>query len=165
MNDLFETERGLPRVVVVDTNILVLLLVGAVDRSAIGRFKRTSSFSANDLDLAQKFLRRFARIATTPGILAECSNLVGQLIAPLYDRVFEAFSRLVLVLEEQFLSAREIALIPEFARFGYADAGICALPSSEFVLLTDDFRLSEYLRASDRWVVNFNHLRTPGLRY
>lgn len=78
-------DRPLPPAVLVDTNILLLLMVGAADREAIARFKRTKQrFSPDDFDIATGFLRQFSRIATTASILTETSNLAFQLEPPLF---------------------------------------------------------------------------------
>jgi hypothetical protein len=55
----------------VDTNILVLHIVGGWGRSAIPKHRRTRGFTPEDYDLLQFHLRQFDHLKTTPGVLAE----------------------------------------------------------------------------------------------
>jgi len=44
----------------IDTNLLVLFIVGTVNRNRIGNFKRTSKYSKDDYDLLVRVLERSA---------------------------------------------------------------------------------------------------------
>jgi len=59
----------------VDTNLLVLLAVGTVNRSRIETFKRTRQYTQNDFDLLVRVLNNFGRLFTVAHVLAEVSNL------------------------------------------------------------------------------------------
>lgn len=65
--------------VLMDTNLLLLYLVGAFDPEEVPRFKRTSQFTPADFALLVRFLELFQRIVTTPHVLTEAGNLAGQL--------------------------------------------------------------------------------------
>ena len=59
----------------VDTNLLVLLVVGSVNRDRIETFKRTSKYTKADYDLLTRVLGAFQKIYTVAHVLAEVSNL------------------------------------------------------------------------------------------
>ena len=69
------------KLLVIDTNLLLLLPVGSADRKRIQQFKRTREFSEADFEavyeVADYFVRR-SGLLTTPHVLAEASNLVGR---------------------------------------------------------------------------------------
>ncbi len=71
MNTSSVTYSGLP----VDTNLLVLFVVGAVNRERIESFERTSSYTKEDYKLLLQFLANFKKLHTSPHVLAEVSNL------------------------------------------------------------------------------------------
>jgi hypothetical protein len=48
--------------------------------------------------------------------------------------------------------------MPEFVRFGLTDASIAGVARNRYLVLTDDFRLSNFLRSERQDVVNFNHI-------
>jgi hypothetical protein len=62
-----------------DSNLLLLLLIGAVERGLVIRFKRTRVFLQEDYDLLCDVVAQFTRVVTTPHVLAEVSNLATAL--------------------------------------------------------------------------------------
>ena len=61
--------------VLVDTNLLVLYVVGSVSRKRIATFKRTSQYRSEDYDLLVQVLANFSSVYTLAHIMAEVSNL------------------------------------------------------------------------------------------
>jgi hypothetical protein len=76
MTDLDRFDRN-ARVngILVDTNLLVLLIVGSVNRDRVSRFKRTSGYLSADWDLLIGILEQISRRYTLPHVLAEVSAL------------------------------------------------------------------------------------------
>jgi rRNA-processing protein FCF1 len=145
--------------VLVDANLLLMYFVGVFDREAIPRFKRTSQFTPEDFDLLYRFLSNFERVVTTPHILTEVSNLAGQLPDHLRERVFEKLALGIPLLEERYTASKTIASGAPFVRFGLTDSAVLHHARGQYLVLTDDFRLSQYLQHEGVDVFNFNHLR------
>jgi hypothetical protein len=61
--------------VLVDTNLAVLLIVGAVNRDRIAQFKRTRGYTSADWDLLTGILEQIPQRYTLPHVLAEISAL------------------------------------------------------------------------------------------
>jgi hypothetical protein len=59
----------------VDTNLLVLLAIGTVNRDRIETFKRTRQYMKTDYDLLVEVLAGFERLYTVAHVMAEVSNL------------------------------------------------------------------------------------------
>lgn len=146
--------------VLVDANILLLWLIGTIDPNRIPRFGPTKSYSSLDFDVLATFLGHFDKHVTTPNILTEVSNLSRK---NLYGKVLiefaEAFCQAVGVLDETYVSSNTVARPSSFAKFGLTDCGIAALAGREFLVLTDDFALSQSVAAAGGDAVNFNHFR------
>jgi rRNA-processing protein FCF1 len=147
------------RDVLIDTNILLMYFVGSLDPKRIATFKRTAAFTVEDYMILVRFLQFFRAIVTTPNILTEVSNLAGQIAEPLRTPVFQIFAQAVQVISEQYVQSRMATENTTFVRFGLTDAVIASMTAGEVLVLTDDFRLSQYLEHSGLPVVNFNHLR------
>ncbi len=47
----------------------------------------------------------------------------------------------------------------QFAKFGLTDAAIAEIAAKKYLVLTDDFRLSQSLQAAGIDALNFNHVR------
>ncbi len=144
----------------VDTNLLLLLVVGAYDPNRIKIFKRTKQFAIADYELLLRITRGFKNVITTPSILTEASNLLGQLSAELSHRFFRAFSSAIGALAEEYTQRAELAKQPYFAKYGLTDASIIHCVKGKYLVITVDFPLWGFLRHLGVDAVNFNHLRT-----
>lgn len=142
----------------VDTNVLMLLLIGRWDRTRISRFRRTDRFDAADFDKLEAHLRRYAGLVTTAPVLTEASNLMGnafhQTIARTVVEVCSGFDEHVAAKERIFVDGA-------FARLGFGDSSIlvAAEADRELVVLTDDIGLYLELLTRAFQAVNFHHLR------
>jgi hypothetical protein len=58
-------EKHSARGVLVDANLLVLFLVGLINRQRIQNFKRTQDFTIKDFDLLQRLIKRFGKLFAT----------------------------------------------------------------------------------------------------
>lgn len=145
------------RQVLLDTNLLLLLIVGRLDPAQIQKHKSTRNFSVSDHGLLVHKLAEYSSIVTTPAILTEASNLLGNIKSHLL------FAGSMAELCGKFLEIHHpketIFANKSFARLGYADCSILSAISQEVVLITVDVHL--YLQASkDGWEsINFYHLR------
>ena len=145
--------------ILLDSNILLLYCLGAVDPSQIPKFKRTQQFVVEDYFTLTSVLSMFRNIVTTPNILTEVSNLSGHLADPLRSTYFRFFAEAIKLLQEQQISSVSVASGDEFARFGLTDAVLHKVAIQGYLTLTDDFRLSQYLNSKRLPVINFNHIR------
>lgn len=147
------------RRVLVDTNLLLVLLVGAVDRTAITSFKRTRAYTPDDFDLLNAFVGRYQQVVVTPHVLTEASNLLGQLQPNLRGPARRVVAQLVPKLLEEVAPSSELVAEPLFTRLGLTDAAIARTSRGSVTVLTDDLDLYDALARQGGDVVNFNHVR------
>jgi rRNA-processing protein FCF1 len=145
--------------ILVDTNILLLYLVGSVSIDLIGRHKRTEKYAPEDYKRLDALLAQFDRVVTTPQVLTEASNLAAQVAEPARDDIVAAMSRAVDAMKERHVAAIRLVREDCFIDFGLTDAGIVVAAVKGYLILTDDFPLSNYLATAGLDVINFNHLR------
>ncbi|MCC5613443.1 hypothetical protein LC612_43920 [Nostoc sp. CHAB 5834] len=154
------TSRG----VLIDTNLLILWVVGAMNPSQISTYKRTNQYSSEDYSLLTSYIDRFKVILTTPNILTEASNLLegytykGQQALSLLERVAQKT-------QEVFHSSLSIMDIhsKSYLKFGLSDAIIHHLAADNYTVLTDDLKFCSYLQSQGLLAINFNNLRTDFL--
>src|ERR1700744_40865 len=68
-------EKHRSKSVLVDSNLLILLLVGTVNRRRILDFKRTQNFTVEDFDTLSSLVSWFGRLYATPHVLSQVSDL------------------------------------------------------------------------------------------
>lgn len=145
--------------VLIDTNILLLLFVGSVNRDRITRFNRTQTFTPEDYDLLLQILDYFSKIITTPNILTEVNSLANQLGEPERSQCLAIFAQTIVSLEEIHIESKVAARQTLFTKFGLTDCGIMELSRNRYLVLTDDLRLATTLQKSGIDTLNFNNLR------
>ena len=67
------------RILLLDTNLLLLLFIGAKDPKLIAKARTLKAFEESDYDLLEAIIRlNFTSLVTTPHIMTEVSNLLGK---------------------------------------------------------------------------------------
>lgn len=150
------------RVLLLDTNMLLLYLVSQVDASLLHTFKRVDMFAESDISLLARIISRHPGMITTPHVLAEASNFVDH--SPRHRRreMQTALRTFVEQYAELYEEARVLVQQPEFSSVGIADTGLAVL-CSVADLLTTDYRLAGLIQARGGTAMNFNHYRTASL--
>ena len=152
------------RRILLDANVLLLLLVGTADPSLIGEFKRTAAFTEDDFDLLQLVLTYFNDIVTTPHVLTEVSNLLGQLPEHLHETAFAHLRGAIETLNENTTAAQLITSEAIFTRLGLTDAAVTYLARTRVIeVLTVDSALWVHLNYQGVTAYNFHHIRDHGM--
>jgi rRNA-processing protein FCF1 len=144
--------------VLLDTNILLLWLVGHVDVFLLLAWKRVDIFDVEDFERLKKLLFRFSAILTTPHVLAEVSNFIDQ--APQHRRLalIESLRKFADENREHYEQARNLVQRTEFKLLGLTDTALVDL-SADAVVVTMDFHLYNRIVSLGREAINFNHRR------
>ena len=156
----------------VDTNLLVLLVVGATGRDLIPKHRRLRQFVTSDYDLlisligsAKSFGRRTdsvkgGSVLVTPNTLTEASNLLEQHRDPERTRFFDTLR--ILIKENREVIVRSVAASSNsaFSRLGLTDAVLVEAASAETPVITVDLNLFHAVAKRDHSAaVNFTHCR------
>lgn len=146
------------RSAVLDTNLLLLWLVGQVDLTLVRTFKRVQDFTPKDYTILRTTLTPFNTLMTTPHVLTETSNFIYQ--APPHRRVelLAALERFIDGATEVVSQAREVIRFPGFRALGLTDTALSIL-SGKATVVTIDYKLCGKIEARGGRCINFNHLR------
>jgi len=149
---------GRKKSVLVDTNLLLLFFVGAVNAGDVPKFKRTRKYSEQDYANRCRFLNGFDYIVTTPNILTEVSNLGGHLRGDYRWQFFNHIAMSAQVMQEKYRNSMECAASPMCNNFGLADTVAFSVAGNRHLLLTDDSALAKYAGARGVDVVHFKNV-------
>ncbi|TWI70791.1 hypothetical protein LZ24_02212 [Desulfobotulus alkaliphilus] len=149
--------------VLIDTNLLLLLIVGLCDKNIICDHKRTKNFTAADYDLLVSQIDGFSSIWVTSHCLAEVSNLLKQTHKQQAKQLLSCLSTFADRTHESHISKVNIFQNEAYLSLGVSDTGIIQKSKRVSCVYTVDLDL--YLRISriGRKVINFNHLRNQTL--
>lgn len=141
--------------ILIDSNILLLFLVGTYNPLRIQNFKRTQKYTVEDFDLLKSFVKFFTKVITTPNILTEVSNLCSDLP----EQFKLEFVKQIEVLKEHYVPSSEISKLEHFKKYGLTDSGIINLVKGKYLVLSDDLPLVGYLQSKYIDAINFTNLR------
>lgn len=139
-----------------DTNLLVLWLVGNLDPSRIGR-RRLEAFQSEHLLRLNDIVNGFRFHVSTPNILTETSNLIGSGEQQLCRGAAVALARYVEVLDEVYVPSADTLAAPYYIRLGLTDAALAHLAARGDYVLTADGPLYGMLVGHGIYADNFWH--------
>lgn len=147
--------------------MLLAYFVGLYDDisgySIINSFRYTKGkYDTGDFEVLLALLERFDTRVTTPHILTEVSNMLGQLSDPARSICFDLLRRTIPTLRELNISSERLSEDEAFVRFGIADTAIRKVAEGSYLVLTDDFRLSGHLDNIGIDALNFHHIKLLG---
>lgn len=145
----------------IDTNLLVLLVVGATDRQLITKLKCTNDSLLNevDYDALVANLQMYQKIWITSHCLAETSNLLQQTNEVQAKALLTTLAMICQQFSESHMPKESIFVDQHYARLGVADTGFIQKSKSVTCSFTLDFDLYIAVSRLERNVVNFNHIR------
>ncbi len=139
----------------IDTNLLVLLLVGSVDRNLIARHRRTRNFVPEDYDRLIAMIDTLDRVFVTPNTLTETSNLLN---GSQDLRLMKQLNILTQQAVEVYVSSQVAANNGVFNHLGLTDAVLLEAISVSRPLITVDFDLyGAALAKGDKFAFNFTY--------
>jgi hypothetical protein len=130
------------KAIVVDTNLLVLFLVGTTDPSYIEKHLRLyPTYNARHFELLRWRLTSAPKIICTAHILTEASNLARQIAEPMRSEIMATFKRFIELADERHVRSSQASEQPFFLRLGLTDAAILSLNQDQVQVLTVDHDL------------------------
>jgi hypothetical protein len=144
---------------IIDTNILVVYIVGLTDPELVGRTKKTKAYSPEDFHALDALLGKFGKLVTFPNIVTETSNLLEKSESHIKYRIIQNLHSFLEILHESYTSSASLGFDNDAFVFGVTDHVILRSVQDGLVLISDDFELTERYRSLGGDALNFNHIR------
>ena len=125
----------------IDSNLLVLLIVGDVGPELIRKHRRLQMFTPEDYYKLSTLLDTVQSAFVTPNTLTEASNLLAQHREPERSLLFSRLRYLIRQSQEVIIASEEAAANTAFTRLGLTDAALLEAISANTPVLTVDFNL------------------------
>ena len=145
--------------VVLDSNLLLLLVVGLAGEKYVAKHKRLAEYTVEDFRLLTRSISGVECVIVTPNTLTETSNFLGYIAEPDRSYLFNVFREFIGTANEKYLESDVSSRRPEFPRLGLTDCVLLDAVSDAIPLLTADLDLYLAALANGRTAVNFNHMR------
>lgn len=148
-----------------DANLLCLLVVGRIDRSAISSHPRLKAFDGDDYVNLCAILDKIGDPVFCPHVLAETSNLLGfRQSPPQMARWLASLADLIGMFAERgeptIMATRDSA----YHRLGLTDALLLVLAANQsLALVSDDLGLCMEAQRRGATAINYNYVREGAL--
>lgn len=143
----------------IDTNLLVLFVVGTVNPRRIEVFKRTRKYNRGDYQLLLRVMMRLKPWYTLAHVMAEVSNL-SDLSGRELLQARQVLKDTLAVLQEPAMASEHAVQDELYERLGLVDAAIATLArENKCAVLTDDFDLYTALSRKGIAALSFSHLQ------
>lgn len=125
----------------IDTNLLVLLVVGNVNPDLIAKHRRLDGYNVADYEALLELFNLVDRVLVTPNTLTEASNLLGQHGEPERSLLMEGLRVLIEGSTEIVIPSARASTNAAFPSIGLTDSVLLEAVSEERPLLTVDEQL------------------------
>jgi rRNA-processing protein FCF1 len=160
LDDLIREHRDTG--VLVDTNMLLVYLVGLLEPVLVERVNPNRAYSLRDFERVATVLSQFKTLIVTPAILAEVTNLAASRLLDFHNGQFLRMLASALPTSrytERLVKLDSVCARKGFALFGFTDATVEEVGASGVPVFTDDSKLYERLSSLSIKVFNYNHIR------
>lgn len=148
------------KIILLDTNLLTLLIIGFTKVDLIGRHKNTrDDFSVHDFELLKKTISLSSEIIVAPHVLAEASSLLRQIGDPDRSKIMNVFCNFIERTKEIYIKSSSATARDEFVRLGLTDNILIEAGSKDIVLLSTDAPLCIAAELNGHGAINFDHVR------
>lgn len=155
------------RGIIIDTNLMLVYIVGMCNPNYVGHFRRTEGYCKEDYDYISSVLSHFSKVIVTPHILAELSNLSPKIRDNKQDKklaaYFDVFRQVLERTDEEYINKDDILSSTLLPKLGITDLTIVeAAEKYKCLVFTDDGSATGYMRYKGIAVLNLNEqFRTP----
>lgn len=146
--------------ILLDSNLLLLLLIGRLGHKEVENFKKTRNFTTEDAQLLENHIKGEKKFIITPHVVAETSNLIDWLDPSRKAAAYFSLSQYLQQAEEIYEPSKELIQTPVACKLGITDAALFQLTTQRGVeLVTADLELYHWASNQKASAVNFHHLR------
>lgn len=130
--------------IAIDTNALILLIIGSIDPRLFKNHKRTSIYSNEDYEYLTEIIGEYNRLIVLPNIWTEVDNLLNDFSGRYKDVYVEKMKYATREISEEYLKSFEATQNYAFFDLGITDTQVLSISKKCDFLITADSRLSDY---------------------
>jgi rRNA-processing protein FCF1 len=134
--------------IIIDTNSLIVLIIGLIDENLISKHKRTSIYSKEDFYELLNLIGDFKNLLVLPNIWTEVDNLLNNFQGnQKRDYIFK-IREIISNSTEKYLETKFGLESQYFERLGLTDSLILEFAKDCKFIITSDSKLSDYANAN-----------------
>jgi len=148
------------KALLLDSNLLVLFVVGSAGENLIHRHNCLDAFDVEDYRQITAMIANASHLILVAHVLAETSNLIRQISEPAKSEVTAILKLLIDKFQEDTLPSADATAHAQYLRLGLTDAVLLTLSATpNAVLFTADHDLYGAATGEGREAYNFFHFK------
>jgi rRNA-processing protein FCF1 len=135
--------------ITIDTNALIVLLVGLIDTRLISQHKRTSIYEEQDFNDLISVIESFDRLVVLPNVWTEVDNLLNKFSG---DHKYSYVTNTCVTMKassEKYIMSLKGTESPSYYDLGLTDSLLLELAKECDLLITSDSSLSDFAIANN----------------
>jgi len=133
--------------IVIDTEPLVLYVVGMINVNYIGQSRKTSIYNKLDFELLQAEIGDTSKLLVPPNVWTETDNHLNNIVGQYNYVYYELLKNFVINSTEKYIKTNKIIKDSTFSLLGVTDTVLLRLAKKTGNLITADSGLSNYARS------------------
>lgn len=134
--------------IAIDTNTLLLLIIGQVDLRQLEKHKRISMFDRDDYEILLMEIRSFDNLLIIPNVWTEVDNLLNGFSGDLFYKYITIFKTISEKSTEKYLATNDLEIEDFWLRLGVTDLILLKVAKECEMLITIDSKLSDIATAN-----------------
>ncbi|HMQ46981.1 MAG TPA: hypothetical protein PKA00_08070 [Saprospiraceae bacterium] len=135
--------------IAIDTNALIVLLIGLIDPQRIKTHKRTSIYDEQDFFDLVSIIESFDKLLVLPNVWTELDNILNRFKGDEKYQYIIKTSEMMKASSEKFIESLKGIESPNYFDLGLTDALLLELAKECDFLITSDSSLSDYAMANN----------------
>lgn len=149
---------------VIDSNALIILLLGLIDKKHLGTHKTASLFDERDFEELLDFIGDLNNLLVIPNVWTEVDNLLNNFSGEEKHPYIVNLVNSIMETTEKYIKTSQVSLINEFFDIGITDALLLSLSKENEALITSDSKLSDYATAYGVLVYDMKKIKNERIR-
>lgn len=133
--------------ILIDTNALVVLLIGIIDPRIYKWHNRTSIYNEEDFDNLLATIGSIEKLVVLPNVWTEVDNLLNDFGGEYKYQYVNKITETIKGTTEKFLESQKATQSPYFQHLGLTDSLLLEHSKLCELLITSDSQLSDYAKA------------------
>lgn len=150
--------------ILIDSNALIILLLGLIDKNLIGSHKTSSIYTQDDFEQLVSVIQDFRKLIVLPQVWAEADNLLNNFKGNYKYSYLLQLKRLIEQSTERHIATKALMESNYLWEVGITDALILEVAKDCDYVITSDSHLSDILEANRIPVYDMVRVRNEKFR-
>lgn len=150
--------------ILIDSNSLLVLILGFINPSLINKHSKTSIYDENDFYILLDVIKDVKSLVVLPNIWTEVDNLLNKFNGQYKTLYVQKIIQTIKDTSEKYIESQSIENNYAFYDLGLTDTLILEHAKECKMLITSDSQLSDYARANGTVVFDLKELKNESIR-